>query len=85
MKMNSEYDLIKSYYFSDWQVGKELCCEFVDHDTGEEFLVELKKQDESTTSFINRCYDVAREYFADPEFCRLVDPEEAEQLGIDTY
>lgn len=72
--------------FTDYPKGAYLDCEFIDHETGEVFFVELpKRENETPNHFIKRCQQVANEYFADAEFVRMVDPEEAEMLGYDTY
>lgn len=60
--------------------------EFLDYETGEVFFVELQKEDGDTAEdFIAKCQEVADVYFSDAEFVRLVDKEEAEMLGYDTY
>ena len=59
---------------------------FHDNDSGEEFFVELKKeQDEDMEDFIAKCQEIADENFDDAEFLGLEDAETAELLGYDTY
>ena len=73
-------------YFNEYPAGAWIDCEFIDNETGEVFFVELRKQkDETSTEFIKRCEEIAIDNFEEPEFVRLVDPEEAEMLGYDTY
>lgn len=73
-------------WFRDYEAGEWIDCEFTDNETGETFFVELRKQkDETASEFIARCEAIAIENFDEPEFQRLVDPEEAEMLGYDTY
>ena len=72
--------------FSDYPKGAYVDCEYLDRESGEVFLVELpKRENETAEHFIKRCNVIANDYFAQPEFIRLVDPEEAEILGYDTY
>lgn len=74
-------------YFSEYPKRAWIDAEFIDDETGEVFFVELRKEsaDETADEFIARCKTVANEYFDAPKFVRLVDPEEAEVLGYDTY
>ena len=73
-------------WFSDYEAGEWIDCEFTDNETGETFFVELQKEEGETASeFIARCEAIAIDNFDEPEFQRLVDPEEAEMLGYDTY
>ena len=73
-------------YFSDYEAGEWLDCEFIDEETGEVFFVELQKEEgEDAEDFIAKCQEIADENFSDARFNRLVDPEEAETLGYDTY
>lgn len=73
-------------YFSEYPAGEWIDCEFIDNETGEVFFVELRKQkDETSAEFIKRCEEIAIDNFDEPEFVRLVDQEEAEMLGYDTY
>lgn len=67
------------------KVGEWLDCRFEDED-GEEFFVELKKEEgEIAEGFIARCAQVAEDYFDNFEFIDIVDKELAEQMGLDTY
>ena len=50
---------------------------FTDRETGEDFLVEAKDQDEATAK--------AKEYFDDPRCFGEITEEMAEALGWDTY
>ena len=73
-------------YFNEYPIGAWLDCEFIDNETGEIFLVESRKGDgEDVEDFIATCQEIADDNFDDAKFCRLVDPEEAEFLGYDTY
>lgn len=73
-------------YFSEYPNGAWIDGEFLDYETGEIFFVELQKEDGDTAEdFIAKCQEVADVYFSDAEFVRLVDKEEAEMLGYDTY
>ena len=72
--------------FSEYKAGEWIDCEFIDDETGEVFFVEEKKEEGgSAEDFIARCEEIAQDNFDCPEFQRLVDPEEAEMLGYDTY
>ena len=50
---------------------------FEDYDTGEEFFVEVPTKEEAIK--------IARTYFADPSLIDVIDIEEAEMMGLDTY
>ena len=68
------------------KVGEWLDAKFYDEESGEIFLVELKKEDgEEMEDFIAKCQQVADENFDDAVFDELIDEEEAEILGYDTY
>lgn len=72
--------------FKDYPNGEWLDCEFVDEESGEVFFVELRKcNGEEEKDFIARCQEVADDNFDNAKFVRLVDNEEAEILGYDTY
>lgn len=59
---------------------------FTDNESGEDFLVEIKKTDDkSYTDCWNEAWKIAEENFDDPEFIEKVDPVTAEILGLDTY
>ena len=73
-------------YFDEYPNGAWLDCEFIDRATGEVFFVEERKfEGECSEDFITKCQEIADENFSAPEFVRLVDPEEADILGYDTY
>ena len=68
------------------KVGEYLDARFYDKDSGEIFLVELKKEDgEEIEDFIAKCQEVADENFDYAVFKELIDGETAEILGYDTY
>ena len=68
------------------KVGEWLDAKFYDEESGEIFLVELKKEDgEDMEDFIARCQEVADENFEAPQFCGLCSGLEADYLGYDTY
>lgn len=68
------------------KVGTWLDAKFYDEESGEIFLVELKKEDgEDMEDFITRCQEVADENFEAPQFCGLCSGLEADYLGYDTY
>lgn len=50
---------------------------FEDLETGEEFIVGACDLDEAKT--------IAKEYFAEPEYCYLMSEYEAESSGLDEY
>ena len=52
---------------------------FLDHETGEEFFVELDRDDKF------EAIDTAQEYFKSPHLIDMVSLEEAEAMGLDTY
>lgn len=52
---------------------------FLDHETGEEFFVELDRDDRF------EAIGTAQEYFKSPQFIDMVSLEEAEAMGLDTY
>lgn len=73
-------------YFSEYPTNAWLDCEFLDDETGEIFFVELQKEENETSDhFIARCQEIADDNFEAAKFVRLVDPEEADTLGYDTY
>lgn len=66
--------------------GKWLDCEFIDTKTGELFLVEEHLgKGEPMEDFIAKCIKVAEDNFEEPQFIRVLEVEEAEILGYDTY
>ena len=68
------------------KIGTWLDAKFHDVESGEIFLVELKKEEgEEMEDFIARCQEVADENFEAPQFCGLCSGLEAEYLGYDTY
>lgn len=68
------------------KVGEWLDAKFYDKESGEIFLVELKKEDgEEMEDFITRCQEIADDNFDYAVFDELVDEENAEILGYDTY
>ena len=68
------------------KVGEWLDAKFYDEETGEIFLVELKKEDgEDIEDFIARCQEVADENFSYARFTALCSGLEADYLGYDTY
>jgi hypothetical protein len=68
------------------KVGEWLDTKFYDRESGEVFLVELKKEEgEEMEDFIYKCQEVADENFSHAGFVELVDGETAEILGYDTY
>ena len=68
------------------KVGEWLDAKFYDKDSGEIFLVELKKEGgEEMEDFIAKCQEVADENFDYAVFDELIDEETAEILGYDTY
>lgn len=72
--------------YNEAKVGEWLDCLFEDVDSGEQFLVERKKEEgETAVDFVNACSQEALEYFERVEFLRLMDNKEAEVLGYDTY
>lgn len=50
---------------------------FCDNDTGEEFIVGAETLD--------KAWQIAKEYFFEPEFCRECSDWEAEMSGLDEY
>lgn len=72
--------------WNNTKVGEWLDVEFKDEETGEVFLVELKKEEgEDIEDFIAKCQEVADENFSDAHYLELISSEEAEILGYDTY
>ena len=68
------------------KVGEWLDAKFYDEETGEIFLVELKREDgEEMEDFIAKCQEVADENFSEAEFMSLCSGLEADYLGYDTY
>lgn len=68
------------------KVGEWLDAKFYDKESGEIFLVELKKEDgEEMEDFIAKCQEVADENFDYAVFMALLFDTEAEILGYDTY
>ena len=68
------------------KVGEWLDAKFYDEESGEIFLIELKKEDgEEMEDFIAKCQEVADENFSDAHYLELISSEEAEILGYNTY
>ena len=72
--------------FEATPVGEWLDARFQDDECGEIFFVELRKQQgETMEEFLDRCREIANENFEAPVWIDLVDQEDAEILGYDTY
>ena len=54
---------------------------FVDNATGEEFFVEVRDTDHAKSD----AWGIARANFDAPKLLRIISPEEAEWIGLDTY
>lgn len=68
------------------KVGKWLDAKFYDEESGEIFLVELKREDgEEMEDFITKCQEVADDNFDNALFVALISEAEADCLGYDTY
>ena len=68
------------------KVGEYLNAKFYDKESGEIFLVELRREDgETIEDFIARCQEVADENFSYACFTALCSRLEADYLGYDTY
>lgn len=68
------------------KVGKWLDAKFYDKESGEIFLVELKREDgEEMEDFIAKCQEVADDNFDYTVFVALISEAEADCLGYDTY
>jgi hypothetical protein len=68
------------------KVGKWLDAKFYDEESGEIFLVELKREDgEEMEDFIAKCQEVADDNFDNALFVALISEAEADCLGYDTY
>lgn len=68
------------------KVGKWLDAKFYDEESGEIFLVELKREDgEEMEDFIIKCQEVADDNFDNALFVALISEAEADCLGYDTY
>ena len=68
------------------KVGKWLDAKFYDEESGEIFLVELKREDgEEMEDFIAKCQEVADDNFDDAVFVTLMSEADADCLGYDTY
>ena len=68
------------------KVNEWLDAKFHDEETGEIFLVELRKlEGETIEQFIARCEEIAIDNFDEPQFICLCSGLEAEYLGYDTY
>lgn len=68
------------------KVGKWLDAKFYDEESGEIFLVELKREDgEEMEDFIIKCQEVADDNFDNARFVALISEAEADCLGYDTY
>lgn len=66
---------------SDWLDAK-----FYDKESGEIFLVELKREDgEEMEDFIAKCQEVADDNFDYAVFVALMSEADADCLGYDTY
>lgn len=72
--------------FEATPAGEWLDARFQDDECGEIFFVELRKQQgETMEEFVERCREIANENFEAPVWIDLVDQEDAEMLGYDTY
>lgn len=68
------------------KVGKWLDAKFYDEESGEIFLVELKREDgEEMEDFIAKCQEIADDNFDNARFVALISEAEADCLGYDTY
>lgn len=68
------------------KVGKWLDAKFYDEESGEIFLVELKREDgEEMEDFIAKCQEVADDNFDYAVFVALMSEADADCLGYDTY
>ena len=68
------------------KVGEWLDAKFYDKESGEIFLVELKREDgEEMEDFIAKCQEVADDNFDNAVFVALISEAEADCLGYDTY
>lgn len=68
------------------KVGKWLDAKFYEEESGEIFLVELKREDgEEMEDFIAKCQEVADDNFDNARFVALISEAEADCLGYDTY
>ena len=68
------------------KVGTWLDAKFYDEESGEIFLVELKREDgEEMEDFIAKCQEVADDNFDYARFVALISEAEADCLGYDTY
>lgn len=68
------------------EVGEWLDAKFYDRESGEIFLVELKKEEgEEMEDFIAKCQEIADDNFDYACFMHLLTDEEGEILGYDTY
>lgn len=78
--------MTKEQVWESVKVGEWLDAKFYDRETGEIFLVELKKkEDECIVEFIAKCQAIADENFNCAIFMALLFDTEAEILGYDTY
>lgn len=68
------------------KVGQWLDAKFHDVESGEIFLVELKKEEsEEIEDFIAKCQETADENFECACFVALITDAEGDCLGYDTY
>ena len=59
---------------------------FEDEESGEEFFVEIVKDDSKTyNDCLKEAIKIAKENFDNPQFIKKVSPELAETYGYDTY
>lgn len=56
-----------------------------DEETGEQFFVELKQDNRSISDLRQQADDIAHDNFDEPVYEGIVDAEEAEIWGLDTY
>lgn len=74
------------HVWGETKVGKWLDAKFYDKESGEIFLVELKREDgEEMEDFIAKCQEVADDNFDYAIFVALISEAEADCLGYDTY
>lgn len=78
-------DVLSNKTYEWTKMGEWLDCLF--YADGEPVLVELKKADEPTLDFVERCLTVLLNDFDedDLEFSGIFTAEDAEMLGYDTY
>ena len=71
--------------FEAEEMGEWLDACFEDEETGEVFFVEIRKEHDTAEEFVAACLEIAEENFDEPHFLQIVEQEEAEILGYDTY